>query len=249
MDYFLGRLERAQRPFAAVYYSYVPHFPYRDHGDAYAVFPNAETPRHRYYNNLRLLDTQIRRIMDALRQSGTLDDTIVLFIGDHGEAFGQHAGNHIHLNFSYEENVRPLAVLFQPRLFRPSVETRYTSHVDVLPTLLDAVCVPYEPRLLQGHSLLAGWDRRAIYLYGSEHSVTSISKDGLKVTTDHRSGQAWAYDLRADPEEKHRLGISVEHPQVRANLQLYLFQAQMLPAYNESARNGRAFHGLRHPLQ
>ena len=253
--FFLSRLERfGHRPFFAVYYSFAPHWPYPVYGYPYDRFP-CEQKRFRsiknkcrYFNNLHVLDLQIKRIHDHLRQRKLLDRTILLLVGDHGEAFGQHKKNWIHAHHSYNENVRVPAILHQPRLFKAGRVTRATTHVDLFPTLLDAMGLPYNPRLVQGESLFqAAFSRRYIFVYGKENTLSSISRDGVKLQIAYRRGKCWVYDLAQDPGETRRLGCSKYREQYRALRFYHQYQHSLLLGYNRDCKKGRPFHGQQHP--
>jgi arylsulfatase A-like enzyme len=43
-----------------------------------------------YYAMIMLIDDQLRRIVDALRDTGQLENTIIVFMSDHGELLGDH---------------------------------------------------------------------------------------------------------------------------------------------------------------
>jgi arylsulfatase A-like enzyme len=43
-----------------------------------------------YYGEIELIDTQLGRILDALEEAGQMDDTIVVYMSDHGELLGDH---------------------------------------------------------------------------------------------------------------------------------------------------------------
>jgi len=245
VSFFLQRLHRARPPFAAVYYSYVAHWEYTDYGQKYKHFHGARLI-DRYHDNLWLLDLQIRRIVEQLRSDGLLDSTILVFAGDHGEAFGQHAENWAHARGSYEENFQTPAILVQPRVFAPRVVTWDTSHVDLLPTVLDALGLAFEQKLLQGESLLRGQPRRkALFFWGNEGTVTSIAA-GIKIMlgSEHR---CQAFDLTRDPRETRRLPCERFADNLAALRDWRDFQRRALPEYNEAAQLNTAWQGLRQP--
>ena len=247
VSFFLQRLHRARAPFAAVYYSYVAHWEYTDYGPKYRHFHGARLIDH-YHDNLWLLDQQIQRIVEQLRSDGLLDSTILVFAGDHGEAFGQHAENWAHARGAYEENFQTPAILVQPRLFAPRVIGWDTSHVDLLPTVLDALGLPFEPKLVQGESLLRGEPKRkALFFWGNEGTVTSIAA-GIKVVLGGEQ-RCQAYDLNQDPRETRRLPCERFSEQLAALREWRDFQRRALPEYNEAAQLDAAWQGLRQPLQ
>lgn len=246
VDAFLARLHAAQEPFLGVYYSYVAHWPYSDHGPQYRKHPTSN-PVGRYLNNLVTLDAQIQRIFQQVQADGRLDRTIFVLAGDHGEAFGQHKGNWSHPKFSFEENLQAPAVLWQPKLFAPRVVTELTSHVDLLPTVLDALGIRYQWELLQGESLLRGpLARKAVFAYGKEGTATLIAADGTKVHRG-RSGDCWAYDLASDPRENRRLPCT-RYPAWTKILDAEVaHQRGQLAAYNVACAAGQPHAGLIQP--
>ena len=258
VTFFLDRLDRfGPRPFVAVYYSFLAHWPYPDFGSRYHRFPSSPKsyrqmtgPQrlNRYRNNLYLLDTQIKRIHDHLQRRKLLERTILVLVGDHGEAFGQHHNNWIHSRHSYEENMRVPAILYQPRLFSARRETRATSHVDILPTLLDAMRRPYNRGLVQGESVLqSAFTRKYLFIFGKENTLTSISRRKVKLQVSFKTGKCRVYDLARDPHERRKLPCTQHAAQHRALLFYHRYQRAMLEGYNRACSKGLAYHGQRHP--
>jgi hypothetical protein len=248
LSYFLKRLERAKdRPFVAVYYSFVAHWPYPDFGPDYHYFPNTRKI-YRYYNNLYLLDRQIKRIYDFLSDRRLLDSTILVLVGDHGEAFGQHKKNWTHSRHSFNENYQTPAIIFQPTLFSPKVVTQRTSHIDLLPTLFDAMGIKYNEGLIQGESLFQDLFRRKyLFLWGNENTLTSISRDGIKMQVSFTNQKCWVYDLRLDPTEQKERSCNAYRDQQQATLLYRKVQPPLLRSYNSACKGGGPFQGQAHP--
>lgn len=247
--FFLKKLdELATKPFFATYYSFVAHWPYPDFGAEYRRFAG-RSPKFKYLNNLYLLDKQIERIYQKLAASKVLDKTIIVLVGDHGEAWGQHKKNFNHSRASFNENYQTPAIFWQPKVFAPRKVTAPTTHVDVLPTVLDALGMPYNDKLVQGASLLRGTPRRRyIFLVGNEGVVSSVSHAGLKLQLELRpGGHCWAYDLAADPQEKKRLECKTYAEQRAATERYRAIQRKLLRAYNKACKTGTPYGGERHP--
>lgn len=231
VDLFVERLAKAPEPFFATYYSYAPHYHYYDYGPDYRISKGTE-PLDRYYDNLRLLDTQLARIYQQIEAAGQQERTVFVLVGDHGEAFGQHPGNWTHSRQSWEENVRAPAIFHQPKLFPPTVVDEVTSHVDLLPTLLDALGIDHEPRAFQGDSLYRGLGSEYVFHYGNEDTLSSISRARVKLQILWRTDVCRAFDLAADPGETTALDCADHPEQLHATLQFGRFQARALPAHN-----------------
>jgi len=88
IDFFINRLNQAREPFVGIYISFTAHFPYFDYGENYHIMENDGRLISLYYNNLNLLDQMIKRVYDHLQKQGLLERTILIFVGDHGQAFG-----------------------------------------------------------------------------------------------------------------------------------------------------------------
>jgi arylsulfatase A-like enzyme len=249
VGFFLKRLKRAQEPFYATYHTFIPHWPYHDYGPQYRIMHNTRNKRHRYYNNLNLLDQQLQRIVTQLRESGRLKRTILVMVGDHGEAFGQHKGNWAHSRRSFNENFHVPALMYQPKLFKPRKIRRYTTHADVLPTLLDAMGKKYNRHLFQGESLFQEKMRRKyLFLYGNENTLSSIHlKTGVKLQFSFRRRRCWVYKLKEDPSERWRQPCVPHSQQLRDLLHYWRLQPYVLNKYQQSRARRRSFHGQTHP--
>lgn len=241
VGFFLKRLAEtraAGAPFVAVYYSFVAHWPYPDYGDD-THFLSPTRPQNLYYNNLHYLDKQIERIYKKCEELGLIEDTIIAIAGDHGESFGQHPHNYTHSRMSYNENFRTPALLLHPRLFPPRRVTEPTSHVDFAPTLLDGMGVSYDPHFLQGESLFQDrFQRRYIFLYGNEDTLSSISNELIKMQISLRDNSCWVFDLKTDPGETKRLSCQLYRSQQEALLTYRKSQPASLRRYNEYMRRG-----------
>lgn len=104
----------------------------------------------RYYAYLvHVVDQHIARVLQALRDSGQEDDTIVLFMADHGEYAGAHGMMMEKWHAAYEEVLHVPVVVRSPDLNRePTMKQcdALTSHVDILPTILGLAGVGAEER-------------------------------------------------------------------------------------------------------
>ncbi|GAB2447290.1 hypothetical protein GCM10027062_31200 [Nocardioides hungaricus] len=99
-----------------------------------------------YGNLLKLADSHLVAILDALEDTGRLADTLVVRTSDHGEMALAHNMRQKSFN-AYEETIHMPLVFSNPELF-PEKRTSYklVSHVDLLPTLASLVDAPAEAR-------------------------------------------------------------------------------------------------------
>lgn len=93
-----------------------------------------------YYAWLQhLVDGHIRRVLDALDESGQRDDTIVVFMADHGEYGAAHSYMIEKWHTAYQEALHVPVVIHSKHVnHRPDMRQidALTSHIDIVPTLM-----------------------------------------------------------------------------------------------------------------
>jgi arylsulfatase A-like enzyme len=139
---------------------YTPPPAYRDRLDDRGL-PQGADDMLDYDANLAYVDDLIGRFLAELDRLDLLDKSVVVFLSDHGEAFGEHGAYH-HERVTYQEMIHVPVAFRLPASCRAPHQTRpeVFSHTDVLPTLLDLFQLP-PPDTMQGRSrlrLLAGGD-------------------------------------------------------------------------------------------
>ncbi len=91
---------------------------------------------HPYVGEVAFVDSQVGRLVQWLSDSGRLDDTWIIALGDHGEGLGSH-GEQMHGVLLYEPTVRVPMIIRPPRgLPKPRKLSFAVSLVDVVPTVL-----------------------------------------------------------------------------------------------------------------
>jgi arylsulfatase A-like enzyme/Flp pilus assembly protein TadD len=135
------------QPALAFVHLYEPHFPYQP--------PEPFASRFRddpYAGEVSATDAALEPLLRPLLEAGKSGRTLVVLTSDHGEALGDH-GEETHGIFAYEATLRVPLVIYAPRILSPRVVRTPVRHVDVLPTVLDALGLPV-PEGLPGRSLL-----------------------------------------------------------------------------------------------
>ncbi len=175
--------------------TYMPiagHHPY----DAPEAGPyDARTERGAYYNALHYADRYVGRLI-----AGVPDDTLIVVVGDHGQAFHQHPGNYGHSFFLYEENVRVPLLIAAPGVEARRIE-RVASHLDVAPTVLELLGRPV-PASFRGGSLLEPAPRPALMFTDYSMALLALRDGRWKFIHEVESGRSALFDLAADPGER-----------------------------------------------
>jgi len=101
-----------------------------------------------FYGAIKHMDKSIGQVMEALDRTGLRKDTIVVFLSDHGPSF-QHAKATL-----YDGGIKVAGMMSWPGGIPAGLRCRaLTSHVDVLPTLLDLLGLAV-PKHMEGMSQL-----------------------------------------------------------------------------------------------
>lgn len=234
-NFFLKRLNKAKYPFLAVYWSDATHFPYLDYSQQAHIAADISKPFNRYLNGLNVLDSEIKKIYDQLRNNNQLDHTIFIIVGDHGEIFQEHENYHYHGATLFQEEIKVPLVIYAPKLFKPQIINQVTSSISILPTLLSALNIPYGTQL-QGQSLLSkNRLHQYVFVYGDHDELAAIGYNQQKMIISFSNNTCTSYDLNLDPHEQHPLSC-LDARQKEAILKFRNFQPQILKQIKEQAR-------------
>ncbi len=114
---------------------------------------DAQLVKATYYAMIELIDEQFSRILHALEETGQLENTLIVFMSDHGEMLGDHGLIYKGCRF-FEGLVHVPLIVSWPGRGLSGVRSRaLVELVDLAPTLLDAVGLDI-PYYMQGRSLL-----------------------------------------------------------------------------------------------
>lgn len=104
-----------------------------------------------YYRLIERADAFVGEITKALKESGQEENTIVVFLSDHGDCAGSHQWNQ--KTVFYDESVRvPLVIKWKGQTPNKTSEVLVNTGIDMIPTLCDFANIPI-PKGLHGKSL------------------------------------------------------------------------------------------------
>ena len=211
---------------------------------------HVRTARHAYYGMCSYVDDKVGRIMEALRATGLIDDTLVVFTSDHGEMLGER-GMWYKQAF-YEWSARVPLIVSKPGTFAPGRVGELVSLVDLLPTLLDfatdgnppEAVDPFDGRSLTG--LLGGstgqWPNQVISEYtgeGVRAPCRMLRRGRFKYMYTHGFPDR-LYDLDTDPLELRNLVGAADTAQIAQEL-----RAALLDGWDPDAISERCLESQR----
>ena len=189
-----GLFERLHAPRMAIVWTGSTHFPYGDEGQA------GLAPTARYRMAIRTVDTLLGATLARLARQGI--KPIVLVVGDHGEAFGEH-GFKLHGQTIFDEEIAIPFILSGPGIPAGVRDPRPAQMVDVAPTLLDLAGIA-RPAGWQGLSVLGRRRRARSFAFSASRRPLAGYREGdIKYVLDLSSRRSVAYDLSVDPMERH----------------------------------------------
>lgn len=171
-----------------------------------------------YYHYVHMLDSNVARIMQALRVNQDVDNTHIIFMADHGDGMGGHGMVTKQVSF-YDETTRVPFIVAGPAVASPgSVQrTALASSMDLLPTLC-SLCDVEAPEGLWGQSLtpwIEGCDDGSPHEYVASEWHTEwgftvspgrmIRTAGHKYTRYVEDDGEELYDVASDPGELRTL--------------------------------------------
>ena len=218
-----------------------------EHNDPLVPFSDeyARFIRHAYYASSSFVDAQVGLVLDALKESGLEEETIVLFVSDHGFLLGEH--NYWGKTNLYEKGLQvPLIVSWKNHV-EPGLETKaLVEAVDIFPSLADLAGLGV-PQYLEGTSFKpvlenpdTPWKKGAV---SQQPRGLIADREGISIRTARYRYTEWIntfsgeiiarelFDYEQDPTESVNLALNRENAELLKALsaQLNTGWKSMLP--------------------
>lgn len=203
-----------------------------------------------YLSAINRIDYNIMVLVEKLKAMGIYDDTVIVFTSDHGCHFKTR-------NLEYKRSCHDSSIHIPLTIFGGGIDGgktdgRLVSLIDLPATLLSVAGIEV-PVHFKGNNLFEDTSRDAVYIQISESQCArSIrTKDykysvavpgylaGVTLDSSPVYMEAYLYDLKADPNEKHNLIKDASYRRIRKNLREILLRemkkagekpAKILPA-------------------
>ncbi len=206
--------------------SFLPMYPFKDsigngpglRDEALAPFPRTEyaVKKHKqeYYALITHLDDQIGKILEALKASGKMDNTYIIFTSDHGLAVGRHGL--LGKQSQFDHSIRPPFMIVGPDIPEGKKIDADIYLQDAMATSLDLADIEKPDYvffnsildLIDGSRTESHYD--AIY-NGYIDFQRMIRKDGFKLIVYPKLKKILLFDMEKDPEEMNDLAELPEY--------------------------------------
>src|SRR5687767_3501640 len=188
-------------------------------GDLPPLSANTATSDEAVLGRLRSLmavEEGVGEILNALKETAQLDNTVIVFTSDNGYFYGEH-GLSVERRLAYEESIRmPLLIRYPKAVKSGVVRDEFALNIDLAPTLLELAGVSASIRM-EGRSLVpllkgakTEWRKSFLVEYYSDKVFPRVHQMGYKAVRNERwkyihyfelEGMDELYDLKADPYE------------------------------------------------
>lgn len=188
-----------------------------------------------YLASISWVDWNIGRVLAALDQQGLRDNTVVVFVPDHGYQLGER-GKWSKAGSLFEMGTRVPLIIRVPGIGGNGRSCyRTVQSLDLYPTLAEICSLPLDPQL-QGRSLVpllkdpsSEWDNPAFSIWSEDgHTVygTAVRTERWRYVEFGEEGAQGAllFDERSDPLELNNLANDPAHASVRAKLSKLITQ-------------------------
>lgn len=215
-------------------------YKYRDYGIDNNLMRNIKAY---YYATISFVDYQVGRILEALEQSGVLDNTLIIFSSDHGEYLGDY--NCFGKRSMHDASSRvPMIVRYPESFSKGKICEQAVSLVDVLPTIGTATGADISSIEFDGEDMAKvanGKSKREIVFSQFSEGATGIYMAVNRMWKYFYSAgddQEFLFDRINDPRESNnKAGLPLLHgikEQMKRNLLKYLKAEKAIVAYVET---------------
>jgi arylsulfatase A-like enzyme len=191
--------------------------------------------RAQYDGEILYWDSEFGRLLAMMRERGALDDTVIVVVGDHGEAFLEH-GVLFHGGQLYEESIRVPLLIWAPGRVNPGRVTGTVELRGVMDTILGLAharsALADDRRLIdvETFSQAAAFSHTALAYTEGEglHEIASVSQGGWKYIRRLDNGESELFNIHSDPGET--VNLVMQKPEIasryRALLEEHLLETR-----------------------
>ncbi len=175
-----------------------------------------------YYACTSFMDAQVGRMLDALEETGQLDNTLIVFFGDHGYHLGENKWwNKVTV---YEQGTRAPFIIAGNSVGKKGLKSEaFFEFIDIYPTMADLMELENTPDYLEGESFASVVNDPELPFKDQVYAVTRRgemlghmvkNKEWRYIEWDFGKQGAELYDQTNDPLEYNNLAANQEYTDV-----------------------------------
>ena len=175
-----------------------------------------------YEQMIEEIDRQVADVVGVLEAAGVLDQTLIIFAGDHGLALGSHGL--LGKQNLYEHSMRSPLLIAGPGFDRGGIRNDFAFLHDLAPTILARAGIK-PPASMDGRDLSTPTGRDGV-LIRYKDDQRAWCEDRWKIVWYPRIDHWQLFDLKDDPEEIRNLAGDPDHAETMERLQRRLAEAR-----------------------
>ena len=185
-----------------------------------------------YYACTSFMDAQVGRILDALEESGQMDNTLIVLFGDHGYHLGENSWwNKVTV---YEEGTNAPFIMAGNAVGKKGIKSdAMFEFIDIYPTLAEIMNLKNTPDYLEGKSFASLVEDPELPFRDQVHAVTKRGEilgrmvkniEWRYIEWDHGNQGSELYNQKEDPLEYNNLAQNTEYADVIVEMKKLLNQ-------------------------
>jgi len=259
---FIERQEECRNPFFCIAGYYAPHAPVNPPKRFLDLYKSEDMPLPKVGKNEEVMSKlkdisdaewqEIRRyymalvshvdhcvgdVIQSLKDTGQYEDTIIVFVSDHGEYLGDHG--RVQKGMPGEDVITNVPfIIHYPEKIKSECYSQLVESVDWVPTMLDLAGIPLS-RDIQGKSLvplMEGEVNKHKSLILTEHfEPNGIRQVAIRDTCfryySDSEGKELLFDLEVDPSELNNVAMEPQYHDVLSEMRFKMLQRIQQVAY------------------
>ena len=184
-----------------------------------------------YYACSSFMDAQVGKVLKALEESGQMENTLIVFFGDHGYHLGEH--NWWNKVTIYEKGTNAPFIVAGPKVAKGKKSQAMFEFIDIYPTLADYANLDSIPDYLEGLSFSKVLGDPSLPFRSEVYAVVRRGEMlGRMVKNEKWRYIEWAegekgrelYDQENDPIEYNNLAENPDYEEINKNMKELLYQ-------------------------
>lgn len=203
-----------------------------------------------YDGQIRFVDSNIKKIIRALKDKNILEDTLVILTSDHGEEFWEH-DNYEHGHTLYNELLHVPLIIYGSHKVKPGEVKERIRLIDLFPTILEMANIDDNMLMVQGKSIFKTLsdnksklpvfsmgtffgDEKYSLIEGNNKIILNTGNEENKNKLEGKRSKDFIelYDSDEDPFEKNNLSDSESDVIAQLQEKLYKFKNAESPFEN-----------------
>ena len=185
-----------------------------------------------YYACTSFMDAQVGKVVNTLKDEGLMENTLIVFLGDHGYHLGEHEWWNKVTIYEKGQNA-PMIIVDSEKNISGVESNAMIEFIDLYPTLADVCKLSDTPNYLEGKSFRSVLENPltsfrdvvyAIIRRGNIMGKTVKTKDWRYIEWDDGAQGFELYNEQSDPREYFNLAQNSKYDNVQALMKKLLQQ-------------------------